>query len=45
MVAALTQWKRFDESRQGLIKKQLERIINTADISKDVYEIASKSLL
>jgi len=45
MVAALTQWKRFDKNRQGLIKKELERIINTAGISKDVYEIASKSLL
>ncbi len=45
MVSALTQWKRFDEKRQSLIKKELERIINTADISKDVYEIASKSLV
>jgi len=45
MVAALTQWKRFDENRQHLIKRELERIINTTDISKDVYEIASKSLL
>jgi len=45
MVAALTQWKRFDENRQHLIKRELERIINTSDISKDVYEIASKSLL
>jgi len=45
MVAALTQWKRFDENRQDLMKKELERIINTVNISKDVYEIASKSLL
>ena len=45
MVSALTQWKRFDKTRQGLIKAELERIINTPDISKDVYEIASKSLL
>ncbi len=45
MVAALTQWKRFDKNRQALIKVQLERIINTTGISKDVYEIASKSLL
>ncbi len=45
MVSALTQWKRFDEKRQSLIKKELERIINTVDISKDVYEIASKSLV
>jgi len=45
MVSALTQWKRFDENRQKLMKNELERIISTADISKDVYEIASKSLL
>jgi aminopeptidase N len=44
MVAALTSWRRFDVARQALIKAQLERIINTASISKDVYEVASKSL-
>jgi len=45
MVSGLTQWKRFDENRQSLMKKALEKIINTPDISKDVYEIASKSLV
>ena len=45
MVAALTQWRRFDEQRQTLMKQQLERIINTENISKDVFEIASKSLI
>lgn len=45
MVSALTQWKRFDQSRQSLMRMELERIINTTDISKDVYEIASKSLV
>ena len=44
MVSALTQWRRFDKARQTLIKQQLERIINTENISKDVFEIASKSL-
>ncbi len=44
MVSALTQWKRFDNARQALMKTQLERLINTADISKDVFEVASKSL-
>ena len=44
MVGALTTWRRFDTSRQALIKAQLERIINTEAISKDVYEVASKSL-
>ncbi|MCK5664510.1 MAG: DUF3458 domain-containing protein, partial [Thiotrichaceae bacterium] len=45
MVGALTQWRRFDEQRQILMKQQLERIINTENISKDVFEIASKSLI
>jgi len=44
MVSALTSWRRFDESRQTLIKQQLERIINTKNISKDVFEVANKSL-
>ncbi|MGZ4954175.1 MAG: aminopeptidase N [Methylobacter sp.] len=44
MVSALTTWRRYDEGRQALMKAQLERIITTEAISKDVYEIASKSL-
>jgi aminopeptidase N len=44
MVTALTQWKRFDKSRQQLMTKQLERIVKTEGISKDVYELVSKSL-
>ena len=44
MVSALTQWKRFDKNRQTLMKQALEKIINTKDISKDVFEVASKSL-
>lgn len=45
MVSALTQWHRFDEQRQSLMKQQLERIIHTENISKDVFEIANKSLV
>ncbi|GAB4262548.1 MAG: aminopeptidase N [Methylomicrobium sp.] len=44
MLGALTQWRRFDESRQALMKTELERIMSTETISKDVYEVASKSL-
>lgn len=44
MVAAFTQWRRFDKNRQTLMKVALERIINSPDVSKDVYEVASKSL-
>lgn len=44
MVGALTSWRRYDQGRQALIKAQLERIMTTEAISKDVYEVASKSL-
>ncbi|MEY3287980.1 MAG: hypothetical protein RLZZ419_222 [Pseudomonadota bacterium] len=44
MLSALTTWRRYDPSRQALIKTQLERIMTTENVSKDVYEVASKSL-
>ncbi len=44
MVPPLGRWRRFDESRQALIRAQLEHIVATRGISKDVYEQASKSL-
>ncbi|WP_428357337.1 aminopeptidase N [Methyloprofundus sp.] len=44
MVSALTQWRKFDKQRQDLMQQQLERIISSENISKDVFEIASKSL-
>ena len=44
MLNALTSWRRYDADRQALMKTQLERIIATDAVSKDVYEVASKSL-
>jgi aminopeptidase N len=44
MVSALTSWRRYDESRQALMTAQLQRIMSTEAISKDVYEVAGKSL-
>jgi aminopeptidase N len=44
MISALTSWRRYDAGRQALMTAQLERIMSTEAISKDVYEIASKSL-
>jgi aminopeptidase N len=44
MVAGLAQWRRYDADRQDLMRQQLQRIINNEHLSKDVYEIASKSL-
>lgn len=44
LLTPLTQWHRYDERRQNLQRAQLERIVKTTDISKDVFEIAAKSL-
>ncbi len=45
MLGPLTSWRRFDNARQQLMKDQLERVMNSPAISRDVYEVASKSLL
>ncbi|HUI68504.1 MAG TPA: aminopeptidase N [Nitrospirota bacterium] len=45
LVSAFTLWKRYDEKRRALMKAQLERILKTPGLSKDVYEIVSKSLV
>ena len=45
IVAPFTHWQRFDEVRQTKMKFALERILKTENLSKDVYEIVSKSLL
>jgi len=43
LVAPLINWKRYDVERQNLMRRQLERIAGTQDISRDVYEIVDKS--
>lgn len=45
LIAPLTKWRRYDEKRQALIKKQLERLLAKEGLSKNVYEIVSKSLV
>jgi len=44
MLRVISRWQRYDEKRQALMKEQLERIVAAKSISKDVYEIAAKSL-
>ncbi|HEX8262190.1 MAG TPA: aminopeptidase N, partial [Allosphingosinicella sp.] len=44
LVPPLGRWRRFGERRQDLIKAELERIVATPGLSKDVFEQASKSL-
>jgi aminopeptidase N len=43
-VPPLGRWRRFDEARQALMRAELERIVATPGLSKDVFEQASKSL-
>jgi aminopeptidase N len=44
LVPALGRWRRFDEARAELMKAELQRIVATQGLSKDVFEQASKSL-
>jgi len=44
MVTPLVNWKRYDDSRQKLMKLELETLLKVKGLSKDVYEIVSKSL-
>ena len=44
MFQAFAQWRRFDSGRQQQMRKQIERILDAEQLSKDVYEVASKML-
>ena len=44
LLTPLSRWRRFDDLRQSLMRRELERILAKKDLSKDVYEITSKSL-
>ncbi len=44
LLTPLTRWKRMDEGRQILMKQALEKVLAHTGLSRDVFEIASKSL-
>lgn len=44
MMSEIIRWRRFDPDRQALMKAELEVIAKTEGLSRDVYELASKSL-
>jgi aminopeptidase N len=44
LVSPLINWKRYDKTRGGLMKTQLQRVAGKDKVSRDVYEIVSKSL-
>jgi len=43
-VPSLGRWKRFEQGRAELMRSELERIVKTPGLSKDVFEQVSKSL-
>ena len=44
LVPPLGRWRRFDEDRATLMKAELQRMLDTPGLSKDVFEQVSKSL-
>jgi len=44
LLPPLGRWRRFDPARAALMRAELERIVATPGISKDLFEQASKSL-
>ena len=44
LLTSLGRWRRFDGKRQELMRAELERVLATAGLSRDSFEIASKSL-
>jgi aminopeptidase N len=44
LVPPLGRWRRFEPKRSELMREQLERVVRSPGLSRDVYEQASKSL-
>ncbi len=44
MVPPLGRWRRLEPKRSELMRTELERVVGTRGLSRDVYEQASKSL-
>jgi aminopeptidase N len=44
ILSPLTRWRKYDVARQELMKAQLQRILETPELSKDVFEVVSKSV-
>jgi len=44
MVSPLGQWRRFDAERQQMMKRELQRILDLPGLSRNTFEMASKSI-
>lgn len=45
LLTPLTKWKKYNAERQALMRGELERVIAEPNLSKDVFEVVSKSLI
>lgn len=45
LLAPLTRWAKYGSARQAQMKAELQRILDTGELSSDVYEVVSKSLV
>ena len=45
LLTPLTRWRKFDDSRQGSMQAQLQRIKLSESLSRDVFEVVEKSTL
>ncbi|MCP8690469.1 aminopeptidase N [Marinobacterium sedimentorum] len=44
LLTPLTRWRKYDAGRQAQMQAQLRRILDSGELSRDVYEVVSKSL-
>ncbi len=44
LIEPFTRWRKFDTQRQTLMKQQLERIKQTPQLTKDIFEVVTKTL-
>ncbi|PKQ06972.1 MAG: aminopeptidase N [Alphaproteobacteria bacterium HGW-Alphaproteobacteria-12] len=44
LLGAFKSWRQFDATRRMPMRKELKRVARTRDLSRDVYEIATKTL-
>lgn len=44
LLRAISRWQRYDTGRQALMRKELERVLAREGLSRDLHEVAAKSL-
>ncbi len=44
LIGAFGQWRRYDPSRQAQVQTELEAILKLPDLSRDLFEVATKLL-